>query len=368
MVILDGKDNVHVFTPRAMGYRMPAEWEKQEAVWLSWPHDTEWRGEEEVSEVEQVYGQFAKALCSGQMIRILSANNEVEQRARGVLGQYGVENGKVEFYPIRTGKIYIRDYGPTFVVRKDTGEKALVNWEFNAWGSEYENSLQDTQVPEMINEYLHLPFFSPGIIMEGGAIEVNGCGTVLTMEAVLLNKNRNVSLKKKELEKYLCDYLGVSNVLWLNRGLEGDDRNGRIDDIARFVNPTTVVCAYEEDPEDVNFARLHENYERLLKMRDVQGKFFNVLKLPMAYVESDEHIHTGSLRKPASYLNFYIGNNAVVVPTFGEDNVESEVEALRKLQAIFLTRKVVGVDCSKMVLEGRTLHCASQQEPAGRKF
>src|SRR3989344_2038134 len=352
-------------TPKSMGFYMPAEWERQEAIWLSWPHNSEWWGKE-ISEVEQSFGQFAQALYTGQEVRILVPDADIETRARQVLDAFGVAREKVQFYPIATGEIYIRDYGPTFLVRRDTGEKAMVNWEFNAWGGKYENSLNDTQVPDLMNTYLNLPMFNPGIIMEGGAIDVNGCGIVLTTESGLLNKNRNPQLGKKDLERYLSDYTGVSRFVWLNQGLVGDDTDGHIDDIARFVSPTTVLCAYENDRNEENYARLHENYERLVKTRDLSGRFLDVLKMPMAHVESGEHSHTGSRHKPASYLNFYIGNDAVVVPVFGEENEESDEEALRMLGLVFPQRKIVGVDCAKMILGGGTLHCASQQEPRGR--
>ena len=346
-------------TPKELGYRMPAEWERQEAIWLSWPHNKEWWGGE-VSTVEQSYGRWVEALSAGQEMNILVPNKKVKERACDVLKDYTVSLHNLNFYSIKTGEIYIRDYGPTFVVNAITGQKAMVNWDFNAWGGKYENSLRDTIVPDKMNHYLKLPVFKPGIVMEGGAIDVNGSGSVLTTESVLLNPNRNAHLGKGELEKYLCDYLGVSNVLWLNEGLFGDDTDGHIDDIARFVNSYTVLCAYEEDHNDVNYPALDENYERLRRMKNERGDLLSVVKVPMAKVEAEEHLHTGSARKPASYLNFYIANSAVVVPIFGDYN---DTRALSIIQRFFMERRVVGINCAKMVLDGGTLHCASQQEP-----
>lgn len=352
-------------TPKELGYVMPAEWESQKAIWLSWPHNTEWWGTE-VSSVEQSYGSWVEALSPGQDVNILVPNNNVKLRAQEVLKDYNIVEQNVHFNSIKTGEIYIRDYGPTFVVNNYTGKKAMVSWDFNAWGNKYENSLKDTRVPDLMNKSLKLPVFRPGIVMEGGAIDVNGIGTVLTTESVLLNKNRNPHLSKGELEKYLYDYLGVSNVLWLNEGLFGDDTDGHIDDIARFVGPRQILCAYENDHNDVNYPQLQENYERLVKMKDQDGKSLYVVKVPLAKVESEEHAHTGSARKPASYLNFYIGNEQVVMPTFHDSH---DFEALQIIKTHFPSRRVVGIDCLDMILDGGTLHCASQQEPyAFRKF
>ncbi len=351
-------------TPKELGYRMPAEWERQKAIWLSWPHNTEWWGAE-VSTVEQSYGRWVEALSAGQEVNILVPNKKVKERACDVLKEYELFGSNLHFYSIKTGEIFIRDYGPTFVVNDNTGQKAMVSWEFNAWGGKYENSLRDTIVPDKMNHYLKLPVFKPGIVMEGGAIDVNGLGTVLTTESVLLNANRNPHLNKQELEKYLSDYLGVSNVLWLNEGLFGDDTDGHIDDIARFVNEHTILCAYEEDHNDVNYPALDENYERLQRMKNERGDLLSVVKVPMAKVEAEEHLHTGSARKPASYLNFYIGNDAVVVPMFQHEN---DMQALSIIQQFFPERRVVGIDCVEMVKDGGTLHCASQQEPSPRRI
>jgi len=348
-------------TPKELGYVMPAEWEYQKAIWLSWPHNTEWWGTE-VSSVEQSYGRWIEALSPGQDVNVLVPNRKVKARALEVLSEYSIFEQHVHFNFINTGEIYIRDYGPTFVVNRSTGKKAMISWDFNAWGGKYKHSLKDTKVPDLMNRYLKLPVFRPGIVMEGGAIDVNGCGTVLTTESVLLNENRNPHLSKNDLEKYLCDYLGVSNVLWLNEGLFGDDTDGHIDDIARFVSPRLVLCAYEQDHNDVNYPRLQENYERLVKMKDQDGKLLFVVKVPLAKVESSEHSHTGSTRKPASYLNFYIGNEQVVMPLFRDGN---DKEASEIIKTHFPSKRVVGIDCLDMILDGGTLHCASQQEPYG---
>ena len=346
-------------TPAQLGYRMPAEWEPQEAVWLSWPYNLKfWGDETELFKIENIYAQWVQILAEGQKIRILVPNRKVLKKAQGLL-QDNRADSNVSFYPISASEIYIRDYGPTFVVKGK--QKAMVSWTFNAWGNKYEDSLADDLVPEKMNEYLHLPIFSPGIVLEGGSIDVNGLGTVMVTEQCLLNKNRNPNLGRRELEDYLRYYLGVSKVLWLGEGLKGDDTDGHIDDLARFVNPTTVLCAYEEDHNNINYPMLRENYERLLRMTDQSGKKLDVVKLPMAgVVQTEEHFWTGEQYKPASYANFYIGNSAVVVPIFGHENDEL---ALKRIKQFFPERKVIGIDCMRMVYDGGTLHCASQQEP-----
>jgi len=225
----------------------------------------------------------------------------------------------------------------------------MVKWKFNAWGDKYNDVLGDEEIPYVLNQRLGLPVFEAGIVLEGGSIEVNGAGTVLTTEQCLLNKNRNPKLNRQEIESHLKEYLNVSRILWLNQGIAGDDTDGHIDDVARFVNRNTVVCAFEEDTADENHEILKENYERLLRFD------LNVVKLPMPGFVSD-----ADLRLPASYANFYIGNGAVVVPVFGHAN---DRRALDILQKCFPSRRVVGVHSTAMVYGLGTIHCCSQQEP-----
>ena len=334
---------------------MPAEWEKQEAIWLSWPHNKDTWPEEMLKEVENSYLKFVKALCEGQKVKILVNDKGMQDYAVSKLKNYKINLNKVFFYQISNVDGWIRDYGPTFIVNNKTKQKAMVKWIFNAWGNKYDDLKKDEGIQYKINKYLNLNMFEPKIVLEGGSIEVNGTGTLITTEQCLLNKNRNPKLSKKQIEGYLKDYLNISNILWLREGIIGDDTDGHIDDIARFVNKSTVVCAFEEDKNDENYEILKENYELLKNMKDENGKKLNVVKLPMPGFVGDKE-----RRYPASYCNFYIGNGAVVVPVFWHEN---DKKVLAILQELFSKRKVVGINSKEMVYGFGSFHCLSQQEP-----
>lgn len=339
-------------TPRSLGYRMPAERELQEAVWLTWPHnETTWPGGM-LAQVERTYVEIVHALHAGQRINVLVENIDAEAKARAMLRTAGVALTQVVFFKIHTEDSWIRDYGPTFVIHDRSRKLAMVKWIFNAWGNKYDDLMPDGGIPHALNGILRLPVFEAGIVLEGGSIEVNGAGTVLTTEQCLLNKNRNPSLARSEIETYLKEYLNATRVLWLQEGIAGDDTDGHIDDIARFVSEETVVCVFEDDPLDENYPILKDNYDRLTAFG------FKVVKLPMPGIIGDRHA-----RLPASYANFYIGNGAVVVPLFGHVN---DHRALGILQDCFPTRRVVGVEATAMVHGLGTIHCCSQQEPAVR--
>ena len=342
-------------TPKSLGYRMPAEWEEQEAVWLSWPHNkATWP--ERIEEVEQSCIGFIKALHTSQRINLLANSEESKLSITAKLNQANINPSKVFFHIIKNEDVWFRDYGPTFVINKNAKNKlAMVKWRFNAWGNKYENLLPDNNVPYEMNKILSLKMFEPGIVMEGGSIEVNGAGTLLTTEQCLLNKNRNPKLSREEIEQCLSEYLGISKVLWLKKGIAGDDTDGHVDDIARFVNNSTIVCAFEENVEDENYQILKENYELLKAMAGQDGKKFSIVKIPMP-----GKVEIEGTRLPASYANFYIGNKAVVVPIFGHEN---DKKALSIIQRLFPRKKVIGVGCKTMVEGLGTLHCASQQQP-----
>ncbi len=343
-------------TPKSLGFRMPAEWERQEAVWISWPHNLDTWPSEMLKEVEDSYTQFVKALHTGQKIKILVNNEDFKRNVELKLKNSGIWDFKnIIFYQINNVDGWIRDYGPTFVVNDKTKQKAVVKWIFNAWGNKYEDLKQDNHIPYKMNEILKLPIFEPKIVLEGGSIEVNGSGTLLTTEQCLLNKNRNPALTRKQIENYLKEYLNVSNILWLKEGIAGDDTDGHIDDIARFVNRNTVVCAFEDNKNDENHHILKENYELLVKMKDEAGNELNIIKLPMPGFVGDKE-----RRWPASYCNFYIGNETVVVPVFGHEN---DKKALAILQELFPKRKVVGINSREMVYGFGSFHCLTQQEP-----
>ncbi len=336
-------------TPRSLGYRMPAEWEPQEAIWLSWPHNPlTWAGGM-LAEVERSYTEIIRALHTHQKIKLLVRDAGAEAKTRKMLVDAGIELSQVVFFQIATEDAWIRDYGPTFVVEPTSHQMAMVKWTFNAWGGKYDDLLNDDRIPYELNRSAGLPMFEAGIVLEGGSIEVNGTGTVLTTEQCLLNKNRNPDLSRGQIENYLKEYLGVSRVVWLKEGIVGDDTDGHIDDIARFVDEQTVVCAFEDDPSDENHELLKENYELLRR----EG--FRVLKLPMPGIVGDRHA-----RLPASYANFYVGNGVVVVPQFGHAN---DQRALDILQDCFPGRRAAGVHCAAMVHGLGTIHCCSQQEP-----
>ena len=323
---------------------MPAEWEPQSATWLAWPHNELTWGDGLLSEVERNYVRVIDALHTGQKIKLLVKDADAEAKVRQMLNRAGVEPFQVVFFHISYQDSWIRDYGPTFVVNDQTDQLAMVKWTFNAWGNKYDDLLADDNIPHELNRHLGLRMFEAGIVLEGGSIEVDGSGLVLTTEQCLLNKNRNPHLTREQVEKYLMEFLNVSEVIWLKEGIAGDDTDGHIDDIARFVAKDSVVCAFEDDPSDPNYPILKENYEVLVR------RFPNVVKLPMP----------GYTGLPASYANFYIGNRAVLVPQFDHPN---DRRAVNVLQQCFPTRPVVGIPCSAMVHGLGTLHCCSQQEP-----
>ncbi len=327
---------------------MPAEWEPHAATWLSWPHNLEtWPGK--FDPVPAVFAQLVGHLQ--EPVHILVTGEAMAQEVQSLLQAQGAWRADIQLHPIVTNDCWARDHGPIFITRP--GELALVDWGFNSWGGKYGPWDDDDQVPTQVADLLGLPRFSPGIILEGGSIDVNGQGLALTTEQCLLNRNRNPHLTRTDLEQYLRDYLGVEQVLWLGEGIVGDDTDGHIDDLARFVNPTTVVCVLEEDPADENYALLQANYERLLRLAGDPGLTVHALPMPSA------HYYDG-VRLPASYANFYIANGVVLVPVFGDPQ---DAIALATLQKLFPNRKVMGIYCTDLVWGLGALHCVTQQQP-----
>jgi agmatine deiminase len=340
-------------TPLRRGYRMPAEWEKHDAVWLAWPHDIDTFPD--IEDVENAYASMVKELHKGELVNLLVTDELMRARAVDLLQKSGVEVKRVRFHLLNYADVWIRDYGPSFLVNDREKKLAMVAWRFNAWGEKYPGLLKDANVPNLINEDLGLECFLPGIVLEGGSVEVNGRGTVLTTEQCLLNSNRNPGWSKEEMELLLKEHLGARKVIWLGRGIAGDDTDGHVDDIARFVGPRKVLCACEEDAGDENFGPLRENYEILCRETDQDGQRLEVRKLPMpGYVGGDG-------RLPASYANFYIGNQVVLVPVFGHEN---DGRALAIIGEAFPGRRAVGIDCRAMVAGLGAIHCISQQQPA----
>lgn len=341
-------------TPKALGFRFPAEWELQEALWLSWPHKEEsWPGKLET--IYAPYAQFIKIVADDQLVRINVADEEMKNFATKHIESAGANMENISFHINPTNDAWCRDHGPAFVINDQTGEKAVVDWGYNAWGGKYPPFDLDDVVPTRIAKEFNLKLFTPPIVMEGGSVEFNGKGTVLTTTACLLNKNRNPHLTKEQIEQYLLDYYGQDQVLWLGDGIIGDDTDGHIDDITRFVADDTVLTVIEEDPNDENHPILQENLESLKTMRLLDGRPLKIVELPMPkpVIYEDQQL-------PASYANFYIANKTVIVPVFNDENDE---RALAIIQSCFPDRKVIGIDSVDIIWGLGSFHCLSQQEP-----
>jgi agmatine deiminase len=343
-------------TPKKLGFYFPAEWHTHTATWLSWPHkEASWPGKME--SIYPAYAAFIKEVAVGEKVCINVVDEALKNLAIEQLIKASVPLNNIEFYYHETNDAWCRDHGPAFVINNTTKQKAIVDWGYNAWGNKYPPYNLDDVIPTLIGKQLGLQVFNPSIVMEGGSVEFNGKGTILTTTACLLNKNRNPHLTKQEIENYLLHYYGQEQVLWLGDGIVGDDTDGHIDDITRFVNEDTVVTVVEHNKADDNYSLLKENTEALHKMRLLNGKQLNIIELPMPTpVEYDEQ------RLPASYANFYISNAAVVVPTFRDD--KNDTKALEILSSCFTDRKVIGVDSTDVIWGLGSWHCLSQQEPA----
>ena len=336
------------------GFRMPAEWAQHDAIWLAWPYDPT-TFPDRVERVEQTYIEIVKEIHQSEEVNLFVIDEPTKTKVTKIFSQAGINMDLVHIYVSDYADVWFRDYGPIFI-QNSQHELAMVHWDFNSWGEKYETLLRDKQIPEVINKKLGLTCFKPGIVLEGGSIDVNGKGTLLTTEQCLLNSNRNPTLNKQQIETTLSEYLGVHHFIWLKRGILGDDTDGHIDDLARFVNPTTIVYAYTDDPNDEDYEALQENYEILCQALDQDGKKLQIIKLPLPRVISDENY-----RLPASYTNFYIGNTKILVPIFNHPN---DKKALQILQELFPTRKVIGINCTDLVYGFGTIHCISQQQPS----
>jgi agmatine deiminase len=328
---------------------MPAEWEPHEATWLAWPHNREdWPGR--FAPIPWVYGEIVRKLSRVERVRILVRDRDVEESARRILRKSGAEMAAVEFFPQPTNRVWIRDYGPIFV-KNGEGEVAAVNWRFNAW-AKYRDWQLDNAVPARLARKLGLRAWAPGLVLEGGSIDVNGRGALLTTEECLLSpvQARNPELSRAEIEQALRDYLGVRRIAWLRNGIAGDDTHGHIDDLARFVDARTIAIAAEEDRSDPNYEPLREN------MALLRGAGFRVVKLPMP-----APLVFQGRRLPASYANFYIANRTVLAPTF---NDARDRLALHTLARLFPDREVIGIHSVELIWGLGALHCMTQQQPA----
>ncbi len=335
---------------------MPAEWEKHSAIWLSFPHDNE--SFPHLAEAQSAHADFVRAISDYEQVELQVLDETAKAHVTSLLTERGANLDNIRFHVREYADIWFRDYGPLFVVNDTTKELAMTKWTFNAWGGKYDALLKDNGIPYEMNKQMKLDMFETGIVMEGGSLELNGKGTVLTTTQCLLNKNRNPKLSREEIEKYLDDYLATPNVVWLTEGIEGDDTDGHIDDIARFVNETTIVCAVEKNESDANYRALKENFELLKEAKDQNGNPFTVVPLPMP---SPVVSTVNGKRLPASYANFYIGNGVVIMPTF---EAPEDAEALKALESVFPNHKVIGLNAKYLVYGFGTFHCMSQQQPA----
>ncbi len=332
-------------TPSALGYRMPAEWHPHAATWLSWPRPDGISFPDRYDEILPTLGKMVRALAPHERVDINCRDANVEAIARKTIGK----TRNVRFHQIPSYEPWCRDHGPIFVKR---GKKlAVVDWGYNAWGGKYPPYDDDDAVPQRIAEKLGVPVFTPGIIMEGGSLDVNGEGLLLTTEACLLNLNRNPHLNRQQIEQSLKDYLGVTTVLWLGDGILGDDTDGHVDDLARFVAKDTVVTVIEDDPQDENYRPLQENLERLRKTK------LKIVILPMPGV-----VEYDGQRLPASYANFYIANNVVLLPAYRHKR--NDEQARETLQRCFPDRRVVPIDSTNLIWGLGSFHCLTQQQPA----
>ena len=335
-------------TPSQLSYRMPAEWEPHTATWLSWPRREGISFPGSFDRVLPTLRAMVDALTKSEPVCINVCNSAHEAEARAALND--VDLARITFHRIPTNEPWCRDHGPIFLTRDVDPKLAVVAWDYNAWGGKYPPCDLDEVVPTRVAELLDLPVFYPKMILEGGSIDVNGADTLLTTEGCLLNKNRNPDLSREEIEKRLRDFLGVREILWLGQGTEGDDTDGHIDNLARFVSERKVLAIVEQDRTSVNYEPLQENLQRLREMT------IDIVELP-----TTRRMIREDLVLPASYANFYIANTVVLAPTYADDNDELAMSILRES---FRNREVIGIDCRELIWGLGAFHCLTQQQPA----
>lgn len=359
-------------TPASLGYTFPAEWERHAGTWFSWPRPEGISFPAKYHSIPENLARIFGEIAKRETVHVNVPNENVERIAREQLKQHGLTSKKIQFHHIRTNENWCRDHGPAFVVNRVKKKLAIVDWGFNAWGGKYPPYGDDDEVPTEIAAEMKLSVFYPRnpegvtsnagsgsdrVVMEGGAIEVNGAGTLVTTTNCLLNKNRNAGLTKPLIEQYLRDYYGQQNILWLTGGIEGDDTDGHIDDLVRFISPTRLVIGVEEDPKDGNHRVLRSVRRQVGKLRDQAGRPFEIVEIPMPKPVT----HNGE-RLPATYVNFSFVNGALLVPTFRDR--KSEKKALAILQNHLPQHEVIGIDCTELIWGLGAIHCLSQQMPA----
>ncbi|MEK6954141.1 MAG: agmatine deiminase family protein [Candidatus Micrarchaeota archaeon] len=338
--------------PSKAGYLMPAEWAPHDATWLSWPKDPETFPKTILVNVEAACAQMVEAISWGETAKIFVNDSKTRLRVEKLLENGGSNMQNVQFKMIKSTDVWVRDYAPTFLINPATKKKGAVKWIFNSWGNKYPGLLQDNLAGMEIAQDSGAEIFQPTIVLEGGSIDANGNGTLLTTEQCLLNKNRNPKLNKLQLESILSENLSINNILWLKEGIEGDDTDGHIDDIARFVSKKNILCAYS-DKIDADGLTLRENY-KILKSHSQ----FEIEKLPMPKPLIDP---IEKRKLPASYANFYIANKAVLLPVFDDP---ADKAAISILEGFFPKREVVPIRCNELVYGYGSIHCVTQQEPS----
>jgi agmatine deiminase len=352
-------------TPKKLGYRLPAEWETHFAVWLAWPHDTISFGslnepsgianKERLFKVEQKFAETIAAIAVSENVELLVLDEPMKTQAEALLTKLSADLSKITFHIVDYADVWVRDYGPLFINGPQTSKPAWIKWTYNAYGEKFKTLIKDNEVFFKLRGAINQRMFEPETVLESGAIECNGKGTLITTEQCLINSNRNPDKNKSDYEKCFQDYLSIGKIIWLKQGLFNDHTDGHVDEIARFVAADTIVCAYEEDETDPNFKILEENYQTLAKTTDQDGKPFKLVKLPMPHM-----VYHDGQKAPVSYCNFYIGNTVVLAATFNDPNDE---KALKIIQSCFPNRKVVPIDCTDIIYGGGAVHCMTQQQP-----
>lgn len=346
-----------IATPKQLGFVMPAEWEKHSAVWLVWPYEktTFPKG---IENTEKTFCEIIKALGESENVELIILDGKMRNRTKKLLKNFGVDLANVTFHSVEFADVWIRDYGPFFIINREQKNLAWVKWKYNGYGKSsdpyFADLLKDNEVFNILKPVGKK--FAANMVLEGGSVELNGLGSLLTTKQTLLNSNRNPSLNQEQIEKYLDDYLGASNIIWLEKGLINDHTDGHIDDIARFVSANKILIAYEDDFQDDNYKILDDNYKILISAKDQNGKSFEVVKLPMPHM-----LYDNGLKAPVSYANFYIGNTVVLAPTFKDSN---DTKALEIIQSCFPNRKVIAIDCREIIYGGGAIHCMTQQQSA----
>jgi agmatine deiminase len=332
---------------------MPAEWESHAATWLSWPRRNGISFPGIYDLIPPVFAAMVRAISPHELVCINVWDEAMENEARDALREGGALNEHIQFHHFPAYEPWARDHGPVFVVSETS--RAVIDWEYNAWGGKYPPFDLDNEIPGHIARLLSLDTFAPDMVLEGGSIDANGCGTLLTTERCLLNKNRNPDLSRGDIEQRLRDFLGVAQILWLGDGIAGDDTDGHVDNLARFVDARTVAVAVEPDPTDENHQPLQNNLARLQSMRDQAGQPLRIVELPLP-----APVHHEGERLPASYLNFYVTNGSVLVPTFRDPN---DVQVIGILGSLFPNREIIGIDSTDLAWGLGSIHCLTMQEP-----